>query len=102
MQASPNAGALKKDQDSKAKMEACADLRRHAKPHNLNTGDLTLVKQRRHNKASPRFEPFPYTIRDDKGSMITARRATYQKEVTRNSSHLKKLRDLPESTIIRI
>ena len=59
-------------------------------------GDITLVKQRRLNKASLHFEPVPYTIVNVKGSMITARRATDQKEVIRNSAHFKKL---PGSTI---
>ena len=54
------------------------------------------MKQRRLNKASPHFEPVPYTILDVKGSMITARQATDQTEVTRNSAHFKKL---PRSTI---
>ena len=49
------------------------------------------MKQRRLNKASPHFEPVPYSVLDVKGSMITGRLATDQNEVTRNSSHFKKL-----------
>ena len=96
METTPDTEAMQKDEDSKAKMKAYADQKRQAKPHNLNARDITLVKQRRLNIASPHFEPVPYTILDVKGSMITARRATDQKEVTRNSSHFKKL---PGSTI---
>jgi len=95
----PDMEAMQKDKDSKEKMKAYADQQRQAKPHNLNAGDITLVKQRRLNKASPHFEPVPYTILDVKGSMITARRTTDQKEVTRNSSHFKKLPNLSGSTI---
>jgi len=94
----PEKEAMQKDKDSKAKMKAYADQKRQAKPHNLNAGDITLVKQRRLNKAIPHFKPVPYTILDVKGSVITARRATDQKEITYNSSHFKKLPTLPRST----
>ena len=82
----PDAEAMQKDQEAKARMSAYADLKRRTKPHSLKVGDHTLVKQRIQNKASPRFEPVPYTILDVKGSMITAKRTTDQKLVTRNSS----------------
>ena len=80
-------------------MKAYADLKRRTKPHNLNTVDTTLVKQRRH-KASPHFEPVPYISQDVKGSMITSRQTTDQKEVTRDSSHFKKLENPPESSML--
>ena len=54
-------------------MKAYADQKRQVKPHNLNAGDITLVKQRRLKKASTYFEPAPYTVLDVKGSMITAK-----------------------------
>ena len=76
-------------------MKAYADTKRSTKPHDLHIGDSALVKQKRSNKASPPFEPVPYTIRDIKGSMITASRSTDLKEVTRNSSHFKKLGSSP-------
>ena len=47
------------------------------------------------HKASPRFESVPYTILEDKGSMITAKRTTDQELVTRN----KKLPNPPEEVI---
>ena len=99
METTPDTEAMQKDKDSKAKMKAYADQKRQVKPHDLNAEDITLVKQRRLNKASPHFEPVPYTILDVKGSMITARRATDQKEVACNSSHFKKPPNLPGSTI---
>ena len=99
METTPDTEAMQKDKDSKAKMKAYADQKRQVKLHNLNAGDTTLVKQRRLNKPSPPFEPVPYTVLDVKGSMITARRATDQKEVTCNSSHFKKLPNPPDSTI---
>ena len=90
---------MQKDKDSKAKMKAYADQKWQVKPHNLNAGDITLVKQRRLKKASLYFEPVPYTFLDVKGSMITAKWLTDQKEVTHNSSHFKKLPNLPGSAI---
>ena len=48
---------MHKDQEAKVRMKAYDDLKRWTKPHSLNTGDHTLVKQRIQNKASPRFEP---------------------------------------------
>ena len=102
MEPTPDTEAMLKDNDSKAKMKAYADQKRHVKPHNLNAGDITLVKQRRLNKASPHFEPVCQScmsVLDVKGSMITARRATDQKEVTRNSAHCKKLPNPPGSSI---
>ena len=98
-QVSPDAEVVQKDQEAKARMKAYADFKRQTKPLRLNIGDHALVKQRTQNKASPRFEPVPYTIQDDKGSMITAKRATDQKLVTRNSSFFKKLANPSEEVI---
>ena len=60
---------------------------------------VITLSQRPQNKASPRFGAVPNTIRDVKGSMITAKRATDQKLVTRNSSFFKKLPNPPEEVI---
>ena len=90
-QGNPFAEAMQKDQEGKARMNTYADLKRRTKSHSLNVGDHTLVKRRIQNKARPRFEPVPYTILDVKGSVITAKRTTDQKVVTRNSSFFKKL-----------
>jgi len=78
METTPDTEATQKDKDSKAKVKAYADQKRQVKPHNLNAGDITLVKQKRLNKASPHFEPVPYIILDVRDSMTTARRATDQ------------------------
>ena len=64
----PDAETMQKDQQAKARMKAYADLKRQTKPHNLNVGDHTLVKQSIQNKASSRFEPVPNTILEVKGS----------------------------------
>ena len=91
METTPDPEAMQKDKNSKAKVKAYANQKRQVKP--------VVVKQRRFNKASPHLEPVPYTVLDVKGSMITARRATDQKEVTRKSSHFEKLTNPPGSTI---
>ena len=98
-QVNPDAEVMQKNQETKARIKAYANLKRRTKPHCLNVGDHALVKQRPQNKASPRFEPVPYTVQDVKGSMITAKRATDQKLVTRNSSFFKKLPNPPEEVI---
>ena len=77
----PDTEAMQKDKDSRAKMKGYVDQKRQAKSHNLNAGNIPLMKQRRLIKPSPHFEPVLYTVLDVKGSMITARRATDQKEV---------------------
>ena len=46
MEKTPDTKAMQKDKNSKAKMKAYADQKRQVKPHNLNTGNITLVKQR--------------------------------------------------------
>ncbi|PFX30291.1 hypothetical protein AWC38_SpisGene4908 [Stylophora pistillata] len=94
-QVSPDPEVQQKDQDSKAHMKAYTDTKWSTKPHDLHIGNSALVKQKRTNKASPPFEPVPYTIHDIKGSMITASRSTDLKEITRNSSHFKKLGSPP-------
>lgn len=94
-QVSPDPEVQQKDQDAKSRMKAFADTKRSTKPHDLHIGDSALVKQKRSNKASPPFESVPYTIRGIKGSMNTASRSTDLREVTRNSSHFKKLGNPP-------
>ena len=83
-QVNPDAEAMQKDQEAKARMKAYAQIKSRTKPHNLNVGDHTLV---------------PYIILDVKGSMITARRTTDQKLITRNSSFFKKMPNPLEEVI---
>ena len=77
----PDTVAMQKDKDSKGKMKAYVHQKRQVKSHNLNGGDIPLMKQRRLTKPSPHFQPVLYTVLDLKGSMISARRDTDQKEV---------------------
>ena len=63
-----------KDQQSKDEMKRYADHWNYAKPLNLVPNDRVLVhKGRSHQrKTGAYYEPRPYTVVDNKGSMVTA------------------------------
>ena len=86
-----DAQVLLKDSHAKTRMKEYADKKRHTQPHDIQVGDSVLVKQEKRNKFTTPFEPVPYTVSSANGSMITARRITDQREITRNSSHYKKV-----------
>lgn len=67
-----------------------SDARHAATEHELEVGDTVLVKQKEVNKYSTPFDPEPLEIVEVKGTMITGRRDD-QGQVTRNSSHFKKI-----------
>ena len=73
------------------KNKGYADSRRNAKQEKMKENDLVMVKQQRQNKMTSHFEPNPYKITQIKGSMITAKRVTDDKCITRNSSFFKKI-----------
>lgn len=93
----PDSEVVQRDQEAKAKMKAYADKARGTQPPNFKVGEAVLVKQKRKNKASSAFEPTRYTIESINGSMISARRATDKRLVTRNSSFFKRMGKPPES-----
>ena len=70
-------------------MKEYFELKRNTKPADLKVGDIVLMKQEKKNKLSTPFNPEPMTIKNKKGSMITA--AAENKEITRNSSFFKKI-----------
>ena len=73
-------------------MKKYADMSRNVSTHDIQSGDTVLVKEPRRNKlSSTPFEATPYIVETVKGSMITARRTTDRRRVTRNSSHYKKI-----------
>ena len=88
---------LKKNEEAKTKMKAHADARSRAKPSNITIGDLALVRQRKQNKLSTRFNPSPFCVTSKRRTMITAQRnGNY---ITRNTSHFKLVdSSLQEST----
>ena len=87
----PNQKVINNDQQAKDKMKKYADKSRNVSTHDIRSGDTVLVKQPRRNKFSTPFEATPYIVETVKGSMITARRTTDRRRVTRNSSHYKKI-----------
>ena len=54
------------------KMKENADRSRRASPLTLKRGDIVLVRQRKHNKFTTRFDPRPFEVVRKKGTMITA------------------------------
>ena len=75
-----------RDKNAKLKMKENADKRR-AKDSDLNIGDTVLVRQRKQNKFSTRFDPNPFQVVRKKDTMITAYRNG--KYITRNISQFK-------------
>jgi hypothetical protein len=70
-------------------MKINADRLANAKEHTIKVGDTVLVRQRKKNKWSTRFDPKPYCVTQVKGTMITATRPGHY--ITRNSSFYKKV-----------
>ncbi len=69
--------------DQKAKEKMKISKRRH------EPGDLVLVKIKKRNKFTPKYDPKPYVITKRNGSMITAERADHR--ITRNQSFFKEI-----------
>ena len=78
------------DASAKAKQKVYADHRRGATTPIFKVGDQVLVRQRKRNKLTSRFDYRPYKIVAIKGTMITARRNDHH--ITRNCSHFKPFR----------
>ncbi|CAB4015226.1 Hypothetical predicted protein [Paramuricea clavata] len=56
----------------------------------MNIGDDVLVRQQKHNKFTPNFDPKPLRIITVKGTMITAERPGFT--ITRNQSFFKPIK----------
>jgi hypothetical protein len=80
-----NARVVENDAKAKAKMKAHAD--KGTQVSKIQVGDLVLVRQRKQNKLSTRYNPYPFCVTRIKGTMVTARRK--DKYITRNASHFK-------------
>ena len=83
-----------RDYTAKQRQKLYSDQRRRARPSKVQEGDQVLIRWRQLNKAMPRFNPQPYKVVDVNGSMITAQSQTDGREVTRNSSFMKRLEPL--------
>ena len=55
-------------------------------------GDCVILKQRKKDKFTTRFESTPYTVTERKGTKIIAENQRHQ--VTRNASLFKKLKEV--------
>ena len=79
----------KRDSTAKAKMKVYADSKSSAKSSEISVGDTVLVRQRKKNKLTMKFDPSPYQVTKRKGSRVTAsRNGTH---ITRNVSFFKKI-----------
>ena len=84
-----NTKLIEKDMKAKSKMKEKADKTRKAKSSTIKVGDAVLVKQRKQNKFSTRFNPNPFRVVKKNGTMITAHRNDMS--ITRNASHFKQV-----------
>ena len=75
------------DDRAKVKMKMYADTKARAKTSTIKVGGIVLVRQRKHNKLSTRFDPIPFQVVRLNGTMVTAQRNG--KYITRNVSHFK-------------
>ena len=78
------------DASAKAKQKVYADHHRGATTPIFKVGDQVLVRQRKQNKLTSRFDYRPYKLVAIKGTIITARLNDHH--ITRNCSHFKLFR----------
>ena len=64
-----------------------ADTKARAMTSTIKVGDIVLVRQRKHNKLSARFDPIPLQVVHLNEAMVTA--PHNGKYITRNVSHFK-------------
>ena len=74
-----------KDATAKAQMKRQVDGRYKAVNKSFSIGDYVLVRQRKRNKLTSRFDPKPYYITNIKGTMLSAQRPGHF--ITRNIQH---------------
>ena len=89
-----NSKVQKNDKEAKEKMKRHADEKSRVKASDIKVGDTVLIRQRKQNMFSTKFDPSPFYVVRRKGTMITAVRN--RKYVSRNISHFKKI----ESSIV--
>ena len=93
-----NSKVQKNDKEAKEKMKRHADEKSHVKVSDIKVGDTVLIRQKKQNKFSTKFDPSPFYVVRRKGTMITAVRN--RKYVSRNVSHFKKIESsIGESSI---
>jgi hypothetical protein len=81
-----------RDEEAKAKMKNYADTKRRAVTElKVEVGNKVLLRQRKKNKFTSKFDPNPFDVIRVKGTMVTARRNG--KFVTRNVSFFKSIQN---------
>ena len=75
------------DQIAKEKMKEKADTKRRAQKSSIDIGQTVLVRQKKENKFTTRFDPRPFKVVRKSGTMVTAYRDG--KYITRNISLFK-------------
>ena len=81
--------ARENETKSQAYHKSFADNRRNAKESSIKVGDTVLVKQKRQNKFTSRFNKTPYVVIYRKGTQVIAEN-NQKHRVKRNVSHFKK------------
>lgn len=74
-----------RDWEKKIKAKIYADERKGAQPNDLQTGDQVLLKKKKSNKLSTKFESEPYEIIEKKGNSVVVQspeKVQYQRNVT--------------------
>ena len=74
-----------RDWEKKIKAKTYADERRGAQPNYLQTGDQVLLKKKKSDKLSAKFESEPYEIVEKKGNSVVIQspeKVQYQRNVT--------------------
>ncbi|MFY8166669.1 MAG: RNase H-like domain-containing protein, partial [Sediminibacterium sp.] len=79
--------ARENDSIRKGQMKEEGDKRLHAHTIHIQKGDYVIVRQPKHNKQTPKYDPVPYMVREVKGNMVTAIRDNHQ--ICRNVSFFK-------------
>ncbi|XP_046862897.1 uncharacterized protein K02A2.6-like [Xenia sp. Carnegie-2017] len=83
--------AQAKDFEAKSKGRELANKRRRTKESDIRVGDKVLLKQRKKDKFTTKFEQTPYTVIYRRGAKVVAENHNHQ--ITRNTSFFKKIRD---------
>ena len=87
--------ARENETKSQAYHKSYPDSRRNVKESNIEVGDTVLVKQKRKDKFSSRFNKTPYVVLYRKGTQITAENK-HKHRIKRNVSHFKKFENTAE------
>ena len=97
----PKAKVLKGDKEAKTNDfnnngREYTNKRRKVSPSVIQVGDTVILKQKKKNKFTTKFEPIPYTLLERKGVTTEAENQRYK--MTRNVSLFKKITDVAKKS----